>query len=610
MATDGVLPFYSTRVKELLGDAAKVEAYHHGSTGGALGGRAVRGKFSGAGDSDHSDDDIDSDGEVHDSKGSSEDEEDTPCDKDEGGRRRRSNPGGSSKQEAIKRLGSAPSFVCSLDGDEHVVEDTGSDTVRRGRRCLQVPTVLLPVNYLRNNPNWRPSLVAKLLLGSWSQISAGTVVVVLLQSGRFAAAVFSLHDATRQIKMIAHKTSTRYTVRKGQGGAQSNHDQSKNKANSMGAQLRREGEKQLREDTRKTWNEWKKAGHIENAAFVFASCPKVMRREYLFEDGNGGVGLVEKTDERLRNIPLDVGRPTMEGTAAVLDVLMRCVHREMSPEEQTEQLAASDETIDHSPAAANLTPRVAEKKGEIKERKEEPEHVPLTPLHQAILDDNLSQLLDQLQMLETTEEQGVGQPVYDVNTSAGPDNQTPLHMAAASNRPEFVKVLMINGHANATILDGRGRVPYFLASADKQREAFRLARGSLGEDYCSWDEDAKVGPALSDADLQAKKAKAAEKKRRQRQRQKEKKAREKNEEERETLRLKAEEERNRQMEEAKRVRDGLQAKPACLCCDFCGKRVKRRSDMLRKLQYVYCTTECVKRHQRELMAARAEARMK
>ena len=213
-------------------------------------------------------------------------------------------------------------------------------------------------------------------------------------------------------------------------------------------------------------------------------------------------------------------------------------------------------------------------------------------------------------MLDTTEEQGAGQADYDVNTSAGPDNQTPLHMAAASNHPEFVKVLMINGHADATILDGRGRVPYFLASADKQREAFRLARGSLGEDYCKWDEDAKVGPALSDADLQAKKAKAAEKKRRQRQRQKEKKAKEKIEEEQEALRRKAEEERNRQMEEAKRVRDGLQAKPASgNQCDFCGKRVKRRSDMFQRLDYTYCTTECVKRHQRELMAARAEARM-
>ena len=610
MATDGALPFYSARVQELLRDVAAASKLEEvSSNNGGTGGAAIRGKFSGA------DSDDDSDGDVHDSKGSSDEEDKPLCDKDEERLRRPkpANTSSSSKQELIKRLGSAPSFVLALDRDEHVV-DTDSDAVRRGRRCLQVPTVLLPANYLRNNPEWRPSSVAKLLLDSWSRISAGTFVVVLLQSGRFAAAVFSLHDATGQLKMIAHKTSTRYTVRKGQGGAQSNHDQSKNKANSMGAQLRREGEKQLREDTRDTWKEWKKAGHIQNAAFVFASVPKVMRREYLFEDGSGGVGLVEKTDERLKSIPLDVGRPTMEGTAAVLDVLMSCVHREMSPEEQTEQLAASDDTIDHSPAA-NSTLDVVEKEEEIKECKQEPEHVPLTPLHHAILDGNLSQLLDQLQMLETTEELGIsGQSVWDVNTSAGPDYETPLHMAAASNHadaPEYVQVLMIKGHADATILDGRGRVPYFLAAADKQREAFRLARGSLGENYCKWDEDAKVGPALSDADLQAKKAKASEKKRRQRQRQKEKRAQEKKEEEQEALRLKAEEERKKQMEEAKRVRDGLQAKPASgNLCDFCGKRVKRRSDMFQRLEYVYCTTECVKRHQRELMAARAEARMK
>ncbi len=88
-----------------------------------------------------------------------------------------------------------------------------------------------------------------------------------------------------------------------------------------------------------------------------------------------------------------------------------------------------------------------------------------------------------------------------------------------------VTALLVQGHANPTVLDARRRTPYFLASHEKAREAFRMARATLGEDYCSWD-NAKVGPPLTMDDVQMKKEKAAEKKKRQKARQKEKKGRE------------------------------------------------------------------------------------
>lgn len=61
-----------------------------------------------------------------------------------------------------------------------------------------------------------------------------------------------------------------------------------------------------------------------------------------------------------------------------------------------------------------------------------------------------------------------------------------------------MNALLVQGHANPCAIDARGRPPYFLASSDKNREAFRLARGTLGEDYCLWDDEAKVGPALTE----------------------------------------------------------------------------------------------------------------
>jgi sRNA-binding protein len=132
----------------------------------------------------------------------------------------------------------------------------------------------------------------------------------------------------------------------------------------------------------------------------------------------------------------------------------------------------------------------------------------------------------------------------------------------------------------------------------------------LGEDYCSWD-DGAIGPALSEDDVQLKKAKALEKKRRQRARQKEKKAIEKAEAEAVATKERAELEKKKQEEDAKRIRDGLKPKPkAQNACDFCHKIVKgkRRSQMFQRLEYAYCSTDCVKKHQRELMAAAAVAR--
>ena len=66
-------------------------------------------------------------------------------------------------------------------------------------------------------------------------------------------------------------------------------------------------------------------------------------------------------------------------------------------------------------------------------------------------------------------------------------------------------------------------------------------------------------------------------------------------------------------EDARRERAGLRPKTttASNACDFCQKvcKGKRRSQMFSRLEYVYCGTDCVKKHQRELTAAAAMARL-
>ena len=544
-----------------------------------------------------------------------------------------------SKNDMTTKMGKAPSLLLPYHPqDNNTKSDDDID-----KRVLEVPNVLLPNNYLRDNYPFHVPSVAKRLLSTWDQLMSNTtnpptILVVLLQSGRFAAAVFTLdynnksttNSSSSSIQMIAHKTSTRYTVRKGQGGAQSSHDQSKSKAKSVGSQLRREGEKQLRNDVHETWNEWKQLGYVDTAMWVYVSCPKGMKRDYLFTESSSGSGLLEKNDERWRNIPLDVGRPTLEATSVVLDCVLSCSVRDMTDEEMLGE-AVNDE-MQQSSEKNSASVKLDEKK--VDSTPAEPGNreiyaPPFTPLHDAVVDGDLTKLMELLQLLEESEQQDTSDTNntknqsttsvlidYDVNTTGGIDNQTALHVASVSTHPNaasIINALLIQGHANPCAVDARGRPPYSLATSDKHRETFRLVRGTLGEDYCAWDESAKVGPPLSEDDVQLKKQKALEKKRRQRARQKEKKASEKAAAEEAAAKERAELEKKKQEEDAKRIRDGLKPKTtkASNSCDFCQKIVKgkRRAQMFQRLDYAYCSTDCVKKHQRELMAAAAAARM-
>jgi hypothetical protein len=506
------------------------------------------------------------------------------------------------------------------------------DLQNKQQLALSIPTILLPNNYLRNNPNYDSSDVASHLLSTWDSLhhvandKTPTILIVLLQSGRFASAAFALqtshHYPNGRMTMLAHKTSTRYTVRKGQGGSQSAHD-SKSKAKSMGAQLRREGERQLRLDVVHTWREWKQLGLVERSIGVWVGVPKAMRREYLFGGDDSGSAsslsssaLIDKHDDRIKSIPLDYGRPTLEAVEAVMECLMRCEVGDMTEEDQkkmfddgeTQQDSLQLDTTEHNAKSKRNEDVMNMKEVE----KQLPDAPPYTPLHEAVVAGDLEKVKELLQIIDQSKSEETEGEFYDINTKAGPEYQTPLHLASSSTHDNAVAILnalLLQGRADVCAIDGRGRPAYYLASSDKIREAFRLARGKLGEDYCAWDA-AKVGPALSSDDLEAKRIKALEKKKRQRERQKEKKkeeaeaaAKAKQEEEEKAAKLKAE-------EDAKRVRDGLKPKTGTgNTCDFCMKLVKKKSSMFQRLQYYYCSTDCVKRHQRELVAAAAQARL-
>ena len=191
---------------------------------------------------------------------------------------------------------------------------------------------------------------------------------------------------------------------------------------------------------------------------------------------------------------------------------------------------------------------------------------------------------------------------------------TPLHYASQADdatAADCVFELLVTGQADPCIVDIRHRVPYFLAAGDKVREAFRRARAVGGEESCNWD-DAKIPAALTEDELQRRKGMEAEKRRKKRARQKQKKAEEKAIEDARVQQQREAAERQLQEDEARRIRDGLQPKAdtATNTCDFCqlSKKGMKRKDMFKRLDYVYCSTECVEKHKRELMASAAMKR--
>ena len=108
--------------------------------------------------------------------------------------------------------------------------------------------------------------------------------------------------------------------------------------------------------------------------------------------------------------------------------------------------------------------------------------VPLTPLHESVIAGDIDHLMDLLAIAESAD--AAVEDADQTDARAGEDLQTPLHYAAARDDREvaarIVTALLVEGGANTCVVDGRNRVPYYMAENEKVRDAFRTARASLG----------------------------------------------------------------------------------------------------------------------------------
>jgi len=79
---------------------------------------------------------------------------------------------------------------------------------------------------------------------------------------------------------------------------------------------------------------------------------------------------------------------------------------------------------------------------------------------------------------------------------------TPLHLAASLNSPAIVHTLLVKAGANPLEKNENGKTPFDHAGDRATRDAFRVARGELGESRWKWDE-AHVPAAITKKEAEA-----------------------------------------------------------------------------------------------------------
>ncbi|KAL3667967.1 hypothetical protein V7S43_006844 [Phytophthora oleae] len=389
--------------------------------------------------------------------------------------------------------------------------------------------------------------------------------IFLLRSGRFAGAVFE------KDKALCHKTFQRYTTRRKQGGAQSASDAS-GKAKSAGATLRRYNEAALEQDVSALLNEWK--GVLNGVELIFLSSGKTDRSTF-FPEKNA---VLQPNDKRLKRIPFATFRPTFEEVCRVRSDLSSVRFSPLeaethSPTDSTTKLNKKKKKQPRDPVPD------AEMKADTPKEDNEEEEEEVPQVIQLVKDNELNGIKV---LLSNSEEKNV--QVNEVDAKF----MTALHHAAANNAVSIVEYLLEQG-ANPSLLDLHNRPPYFLCGSKEARNAFRRY---MGEHPDAWDyATAQIPEGLTSEMEQRKKEKEAEKRKRARERKKQQKK----------------EAAEQKRVEAERQEELERKSAAGLACDFCGKYAGKSP--FTRLEFKYCSTNCVNGHKRKLMSEAALRRL-
>uniref|UniRef100_A0A0R3RFW0 ANK_REP_REGION domain-containing protein n=1 Tax=Elaeophora elaphi TaxID=1147741 RepID=A0A0R3RFW0_9BILA len=318
--------------------------------------------------------------------------------------------------------------------------------------------------------------------------------ILLLSAGHFCGGIFKNHE------LITNKSFHRYVVRAKQGTAQSASDARGSAAKSAGASVRRYNEKALKDEIQCLLANWSKL--LEQSSLIFLRCPI-----YIFFEQTKDFKL-EKCDERLRTIPFETRRPTvdeLQRTWSRLKLIRshgpvvnfneeqerlkklrqkqrRLFRRKISgvqylssksstesdnndgtideikqrqPEVVTNTLSGKKENSERSEAVVNLLSKANAQ-----------------TLYASIRSNSIAKLH---QLLESNEEREEDLLKYIREMRFPPASSTFLHIAARRGTVEILKELLLLG-CDPAVKDGEGKVPYQVAQNRTVRQAFSKFR--------------------------------------------------------------------------------------------------------------------------------------
>lgn len=311
-------------------------------------------------------------------------------------------------------------------------------------------------------------------------VCKGKSALFMIGGGHFAGAIInharkltkgyapnskeSKHE--QAVDVVVSKTFHRYTVRKKQGGSQSASDNARGKANSAGSLIRRYNEQALIKEVRELMVEWRH--HLRECHAIYIRANGTSNRKILV--GYEGAELATN-DPRIRGFPFTTRRATkaeLKRAWAGLTYL---------------QVVKMPRTIKTKPkpVAASRSP---------------------TPKPTATVSENDKHLTEMVALLKRQKAPKLVAYLKQNKLSAADFRLTPekeyahyptlLHFAAANNLAHMVQVLLVNLGASPEVVNQFDKVPSQLAGEMATRNAFRVARLTLGEQAFNWDK-AKVG---------------------------------------------------------------------------------------------------------------------
>ncbi|TPX47436.1 hypothetical protein SeMB42_g03324 [Synchytrium endobioticum] len=285
-------------------------------------------------------------------------------------------------------------------------------------------------------------------------------------AGHFAGAVFDVSTG----KALVHKTIHRYTTRRKQGGAQSANDKSKGNAHSAGAGLRRYNEMALEKDIHELMVSWK--DQIQKSSLIFLRASQSSRKAFLADSA-----VLKSNDDRIRGYPFTTRRATYTE--------LQRAYRELTAIRTGD--ATCSTTQDNNSTDGPQAPPMP--KAPVIPPPSLPQEQQLDPYLFKIIDLTRRGKVDLLATaLETLPESVTAKLLDSEGTSL-------LHVAASSNQPAVVDVLLSKHNANPCVKNMRNLRPYDVATDKDTRNAFRRVMHRF-PDLWDW-KDAHVPSPLS-----------------------------------------------------------------------------------------------------------------